>query len=137
MKAYAYEVVTAIVLLGVVEVYFWSQSRSLTLDSTATRIALIALYALIACASQYAISSKLRYPLKGALKSNVLVAVILSLGVTVLAFSIHQGIVKGVPGDLPSIAAASVKFFLTIGLATLGLRMMVAALVRSRASAAH
>ncbi len=135
MKAYMYEIVTAIVLLGVVEVYLWSQSRTLILDSTATKIALITLYASIACASQYAISSRLRYPLQEALKANLLVAVIMSLGVTLLAFSIHRGIVKDVPEGLPSIAAAFVKFFLTIGLATLGLRIMVAALVRFRASA--
>jgi hypothetical protein len=135
MKAYVYEVATAVVLLGIVEIYLWSQSRDPMLDSAAAKYSLIALYVLIACASQYAISSWLKYRLQDALKANLLVAAIISLGVVALAFSVHPGIVKDVPRDVLSMAGAWVKFFSTIGLVTVGLRMIVAVLVRSRESA--
>lgn len=136
MKVYLYEGLTAVALLSVAEAYFWSQSRSLTSNNGTQKIALLALYALIACISQYALSSKLKYSLPAALKANLLLAMLLSFGTTLLAFSIHQGIVKDAPEDVSSIAASSLKFFLTLGLATLGLRMIVAALVRLRRSVA-
>lgn len=127
-KAYIYEVVTAVLLLLVVETYFWTQGRTLILANASMKALLIGLYVALAALSQAVISSALRYGVRGALKTNVLVAVIVSGGLTLLGLSIHPGILKDVPADWTNAVIASLKFFGTIGLATFLLRIIVAAL---------
>jgi hypothetical protein len=120
------EIGTAAILLVVVEAYFWSQSRSSELQGLPAKLILVGLYALAAGLSQITLSRRSKYRLLDTLKSNVLLAAILSCGVTGLAFAFHRGIVKDVPFTWSSVIETSIKVFATLGVATAAIRMLVA-----------
>ncbi len=125
-KAYTYDLVTAIFLLGIIETYFWTQSRTFVVDSATTKILLIILYAVLAIASQAVISSALHLGVLDALKANALVACVLSVGLTLLVFSLHPAVLKDVQAGWANAIIASLKFLVTIGFGTLLVRMLVA-----------
>lgn len=125
--AYIYEVATAVALLGVTECYLWTQSRISALEGPTTKATLIITYVVISVISQLAAASAARYRFRDALRMNLLVAAIVSVGMTFLAFSVHPAVLKDEPTGWTSALLASLKFFLTIGLATMVLRIMVAA----------
>ena len=125
-KAYIYHIISAFALLATVEAYFWTQSRTLTYANSTMKAALIAVYFIVAIASQAAISSVLRLEVRDTLKANVLLAAIVSVGLTLLAIFVHQGLAHDLPPDWSSLAVMSLKFLMTIGFATLLLRVIVA-----------
>lgn len=125
-RAYIYELLTALALLVVIEAYLWTQSRTLTFANTTTKVALIAAYLVFAIGSQAAVSSSLGLGLRDALKGNVLVAAIVSLVLTALALCTHPATLKDMPTGWVNALIGLLKFFVTIGLATMLLRMTVA-----------
>ncbi len=134
MKTYAYEVLSAAFLVGVIEAYLWTQSRTLAFEAPSTKFLLLFAYLAVAWISEFAISFWLRPNLRTVLNANALVAVIISLGAASLVSSIHAGVIKDANIGAVSFISTSGKFLATAGLATWILRMAVVA-VMSRAGA--
>jgi hypothetical protein len=125
-KAYIYDGLTACVLLAIVEAYFWSQGRTFGLAGTSTKLLLAAAYLAVAIGSQVGISIALSSGPQVALKTNALVAILLGVGITFLGFTVHPGIFKDIPLHLTSVLVSVLKVAMTVGLATLLLRVLVA-----------
>ena len=125
---YLWEIVTATTLVGVVELYFWTQS-STGLQSETMKLFILAVYLAIALGSQYGLLSILKCGIKDALKGNALVALLVSAGVTLLSVLAYRGVAKDIPNQWFSISELSLKFVVTIGLATLLVRMLLAAVI--------
>ena len=125
-KGYLYELATPIVLLAVIEAYFWTQGRTWTFDDLTTKAFLIGLYGVLAVASQAVVSSSPGFGAADALKANLLTAAAISLGLTLLAFFVHPAVLKDVARDWLGAVGATLRFFVTVGLATVLLRMLVA-----------
>lgn len=125
-KAYIYDGLTACVLLAIVETYFWSQGRTFALAGTATKLLLVGAYLAVAIGSQVGISIALSSGPQVALKTNAFVAILLGVGVTFLGFTVHPGVFKDIPFHLTSVLVSALKVVMTIGLATLLLRVLVA-----------
>src|SRR5271169_3411354 len=122
-KAYIYDGITACVLLVIVEVYFYSQSRGLLSADTDAKLLLIAAYLAVAIASQIAISIALHLDVQRAFKTNARVAMLLGVGITFLGFAVHPGIFKDIPVGLTNVLVSVLKVVLTLGLGTLLLRV--------------
>src|SRR6266481_3632324 len=102
LKLYLYEIITALALLGIVEFYFLDDQE---LFSSA-KVLILAMYVMIAVATEMMIASRLRPDMWRAFSVNMLVAVVVS-----------------VPGWT---SLASLKIFGVIAIATLILRLGVA-----------
>lgn len=127
-KAYIHEALTGVLLVGVAEAYLWTQGRTFLLDHAAAKIILFAFYVILSMGSQFALSWNLRIGLKDALKGSLLVAIVVSLGLTLLGFFVHAAVVKDIPAGWTNAAAVFIKFLVTIGMATLMLRTIVASI---------
>jgi hypothetical protein len=134
MKIYACEVLSAAFLVGVIEAYFWTQSRTPEFENSSTKLLIVSTYVAVACISEFAVSFWLRPKMWNALKANALVAALISLGAAALVSSVHPGVIKDAYTGATSFFSTTVKFLVTIGLATGVLRMMVAGLVLRAAS---
>ncbi len=126
-KPYVWDVMTALALLATIETFFWTQSRTGS-DNDAVKVLLVSSYLTIAVASQGAICLVLRSGLLTVVKSNVMLAAIMSVGLAVLAFTTHPAVLKDAPTDWRGAVAASSKFFFTVGVVTMVVRTATAAI---------
>jgi len=125
-KVYIYEVITGASLVGVVEAYFWTQGRTFAFENAKARIALVALYIVLALGSQAALARSRKITLRDAIRSNLLVAVIVAAGLTALGFLFHPAVLKDVPANWANAVIVFGKFLATIGVATLILGTLAA-----------
>jgi hypothetical protein len=125
-QAHIYEVTTGALLVGVVEAYFWTQGRTSAFDNATTKIALVALYVVLAMGSQAALARSRKITLRDAIKGNLLVAVIVAVGLTALGFLLHPAVLKDVPANWANAVIVLGKLLATIGLATLILGILAA-----------
>lgn len=132
-KLYLWELVAALGLLATTEAYFWTQSRN-TSDSGAVKLLVVLLYVAVAVVSQRITCLVWRCPLSVVVKTNLFVAAMVSLGVTALPHTMHPAMLKGAGAGWRGAAAASLKFFSTVGVATMFLRIGTAASIHERAS---
>ncbi len=128
-KADFYDLVVAILLLGVVELYVWSQGNTLRFEGNAVKTALIAAYLTIAIGSQCLITYLLGFHIQEAVIMNSVVAVIVSVGLTAAAFTVHPGLAKGASLGWISAVSVFLRYLRTIGLVTFAARFLAAGLI--------
>jgi len=120
---------STVLLVLVIEVYIWVEA-SLT-DSAVSKMVLIGLYGAVAVLSEYVATRSVGYGLGRAVTMNLLVAALISLWLVLSGLVFHPGLIKDVPATLASTSLSFFRFFCTIGLATILLRLL-AALVSGR-----
>jgi hypothetical protein len=136
-RIYICELVTGCLLISVVETYFWTQGRTFILDTPTMKIGLLLLYGIFAVGSQAVLSAGLHLRPLEAIKGNLLVAAIISAGLTGLSFLLHPAVVKDVSAGPVSTMVVFAKFFGTIGIATIALRFCVATIAVRRSRIDH
>jgi hypothetical protein len=117
-NAYWAEIVSAAALLGIIELYLWTQSGAEMYEGNTIKVALIALYFFAAALSGYGISAVWKFSFRDALNVNICLSVAVSVAVTCLAFSFHGGLAKDVDLGWMSFIEVLLGFLFLIGLGT-------------------
>ncbi len=119
MRTRIYAIVSGLILAGIVELFFVSQSRIPRLATPGSKALLIAAY-IAACAGLQLVGPREPEPsFRRLLERNALVAVTVSLCVAASIAVFHPAVMKDIPRDAAGVAGTALKVFVSLGLATM------------------
>ncbi len=122
MKNLLLHTLSAVSLVGFIEFYVWTQSRSAFDDSSLTKAFLAICYFVLAVGSEYLADRPTGYELQRALTMNLVVAALISAWLTFSAFVFHPGLAKERQLDVVSAATVFLRFLMSVGAITFVLR---------------